>query len=68
MFEPFYRVDEARDRRSGGVGLGLAITRHIVTLHGGSVFAANRAAGGLEMRLTLPVSCPQSLLVVEPTA
>jgi two-component system sensor histidine kinase CpxA len=55
MFEPFYRVDEARDRRSGGAGLGLAITRQIVTLHGGSVRALNREAGGLEMRITLPV-------------
>jgi two-component system sensor histidine kinase CpxA len=54
MFEPFYRVDEARDRRSGGAGLGLAITRQIVTLHGGAVRATNRDAGGLEMRITLP--------------
>ncbi len=56
MFEPFYRVDDARDRRSGGAGLGLAITQQIVMLHGGSVQAANREAGGLEMRITLPVS------------
>ena len=56
MFEPFYRVDEARDRRSGGAGLGLAITRQIVTLHGGSVRALNREAGGLEMRITLPLN------------
>jgi len=55
MFKPFYRVDEARDRRSGGAGLGLAITRQIVALHGGSVRAANRVAGGLEMRITLPL-------------
>ncbi len=55
MFEPFYRVDEARDRRSGGAGLGLAIARRIVTLHGGSVSAANRLEGGLEVRITLPV-------------
>jgi two-component system sensor histidine kinase CpxA len=56
MFVPFYRVDEARDRRSGGAGLGLAITRQIVILHGGSIRAANREAGGLEMRITLPVN------------
>jgi len=56
IFEPFYRIDEARDRRSGGAGLGLAITWQIVTLHGGSVRALNRNAGGLEMRITLPVS------------
>lgn len=55
MFEAFYRVDEARDRRSGGAGLGLAIARQIVTMHGGSIQAANRAAGGLEMRIRLPV-------------
>ncbi len=55
VFEPFYRADEARDRRSGGAGLGLAITHQILTLHGGSIRAVNRASGGLEMRMTLPV-------------
>jgi two-component system sensor histidine kinase CpxA len=55
VFEPFYRVDEARDRQSGGAGLGLAITHQVVSLHGGSVSAANREGGGLELRLTLPV-------------
>ena len=55
MFEPFYRVDEARDRHTGGAGLGLAITQRIVTLHGGAVQALNRTAGGLEMRISLPV-------------
>jgi len=55
VFEPFYRVDEARDRQSGGAGLGLAITHQVVTLHGGSVVAANREGGGLELRMMLPV-------------
>jgi len=53
IFEPFYRVDEARDRRSGGAGLGLAITQQIIALHGGSIQAVNRPQGGLEMRITL---------------
>jgi two-component system sensor histidine kinase CpxA len=55
LFEPFYRVDEARDRGSGGAGLGLAIAQQIVALHGGSVNAANREQGGLAVRITLPV-------------
>ena len=55
IFEPFYRADEARDRASGGAGLGLAITQQIVKLHGGAVQAANREGGGLELRLTLPL-------------
>jgi two-component system, OmpR family, sensor histidine kinase CpxA len=55
IFEPFYRADDARDRGSGGAGLGLAITQQIVTLHGGSVHVENREAGGLEFRVTLPV-------------
>jgi len=53
IFEPFYRVDEDRDRRSGGAGLGLAITQQIITLHGGTIHAVNRSRGGLEMRITL---------------
>lgn len=55
IFEPFYRVDEARDRQSGGTGLGLAITYRIIHLHGGSITAVNRETGGLEVRMILPV-------------
>lgn len=55
IFEPFYRVEQARERQSGGAGLGLAITQQVVGLHGGSVSASNREAGGLELRITLAV-------------
>lgn len=54
LFDPFYRVDGARTRASGGAGLGLAITRQVVHLHGGSARALNREPRGLEMRITLP--------------
>ncbi|MEK7829738.1 MAG: ATP-binding protein, partial [Acidobacteriota bacterium] len=55
LFEPFYRVAEARDRQTGGIGLGLAITKSAIQLHGGQVSAANAAGGGLEVTLSLPV-------------
>lgn len=55
LFLPFYRVAEARDRQSGGAGLGLAITERAVTLFGGSVKAENMADGGLRIRMTLPL-------------
>ena len=54
IFEAFYRVDEARDRASGGVGLGLAITARIMTLHGGNAKARNASDGGLIVELSLP--------------
>jgi two-component system sensor histidine kinase CpxA len=54
MFEPFYRVDQARERHTGGAGLGLAITHRVAGLHGGSVAATNREQGGLAIRITLP--------------
>ncbi len=54
IFEAFYRVDEARDRASGGVGLGLAITARIMTLHGGNAKARNASDGGLIVELCLP--------------
>ena len=54
IFRPFYRVDEARDREAGGVGLGLAITERAVRLHGGTVEAANAGGGGLEVTISLP--------------
>jgi signal transduction histidine kinase len=53
IFRAFYRVADARDRQSGGVGLGLAIAERVARVHGGSVHAENRAGGGLEVVLTL---------------
>lgn len=54
LFEPFYRVAQARERDSGGYGLGLAITAQVFALHGGAVAARNGAAGGLVVVLTIP--------------
>jgi two-component system, OmpR family, sensor histidine kinase CpxA len=53
IFRPFYRVADARDRQSGGVGLGLAIAERVTRVHGGSIRADNRKGGGLEVVLTL---------------
>jgi len=55
LFEPFYRVDNARDRQSGGTGLGLAIAEQAVRLHHGTITAANADQGGLIMTITLPI-------------
>lgn len=54
IFQPFYRVDEARDRESGGAGLGLSIAERAVKLHGGTVAAANAIDGGLLVTISLP--------------
>ena len=54
VFEPFFRVEEARDRQRGGAGLGLAIAARAVRLHGGEITARNRAGGGLEVEIRLP--------------
>lgn len=56
IFRPFYRVDDARDREAGGVGLGLAIADRAVRLHGGSVEAANGPSGGLVVTIILPIT------------
>ncbi len=56
LFRPFYRIDDARGRQTGGVGLGLAITERAVRLHGGTVWANNRPEGGLLVGITLPLA------------
>jgi two-component system sensor histidine kinase CpxA len=55
IFEPFFRVDEARNRGSGGHGLGLASAASAVRRHGGRIQAFNRKHGGLEVRVVLPL-------------
>lgn len=54
IFEPFYRVDAARDRAGGGEGLGLAIAARAIAIHGGSIEARNAPEGGLEVAMRLP--------------
>ena len=58
IFAPFYRVADARDRESGGVGLGLAIAERVAHAHQGSIRAANRTGGGLEVALSLKCAAP----------
>lgn len=54
IFQPFFRTSEARDRSSGGYGLGLAIAARTVSLHGGQITAANNPDGGLCIKVLLP--------------
>ncbi|MCM1104483.1 MAG: HAMP domain-containing histidine kinase [Clostridium sp.] len=54
IFEQFYRLDDARGTRSGGAGLGLAIAKQIVELHGGSI-TAQSGEGRTRFCVTLPM-------------
>ncbi len=53
IFEPFFRVEEARDAGSGGIGLGLSIAKRAVQLHCGTITAQN-ARPGLCVQIVLP--------------
>jgi two-component system sensor histidine kinase CpxA len=55
MFDAFTRTAEARERDSGGFGLGLAIARRAMGIHGGDASARNHPQGGLEVSLRLPL-------------
>lgn len=60
IFRPFYRLDQSRERQTGGAGLGLSIAERAVKLHGGSITATNAAGGGLEVEIRLPVAASAS--------
>lgn len=54
IFKPFYRISEARERSSGGHGLGLAISKRAIELHNGQIYAENQHPHGLCVTLSLP--------------
>jgi signal transduction histidine kinase len=56
LFEPFFRVDRSRSKRTGGYGLGLSISKRIVEAHGGTIAAENNAHRGASFVVTLPTS------------
>ncbi|MBU1211113.1 MAG: HAMP domain-containing protein [Alphaproteobacteria bacterium] len=55
VFEPFRRLDDARNLEKGGYGLGLTVARSVARSHGGDVILANRPEGGLAATFRLPV-------------
>ena len=52
---PFIRLEESRNRRTGGAGLGLSITSDIVLSHGGELALGDSSLGGLRVTIKLPI-------------
>lgn len=61
IFEPFFRIEEARDKVRGGTGLGLSIANRAIQLHHGSTVAEN-AAPGLKVVMSIPLTQGQGAL------
>jgi heavy metal sensor kinase len=55
IFDRFFRIDEARSRDHGGAGLGLAIAKWAVDIHGGRITVGDRPGGGSEFRILMPL-------------
>lgn len=56
LFEPFYQADSTSTREHGGMGLGLALARHLVGAMGGTIVAASRPGEGARFWFTLPTA------------
>ncbi len=55
VFKAFYRLDESRNKETGGVGLGLSITKDIVASHGGTIELSDSDLGGLRVSICIPL-------------
>lgn len=58
IFQPFFRVQDARDEETGGIGLGLSIAKRAVRLHRGTITAEN-AEPGLRVKIEIPTFVPK---------
>jgi heavy metal sensor kinase len=56
IFDRFFRVDQSRTRNGGGAGLGLAIAKWAVEMHGGQITVQDGPRGGSEFRIVLPIA------------
>jgi CheY-like chemotaxis protein/anti-sigma regulatory factor (Ser/Thr protein kinase) len=56
LFQPFFQIDSALNRQYEGTGLGLALVKHIVDLHGGQVDVTSTVGVGSRFALTLPLA------------
>ena len=54
IFEPFFRIDLSRSKKTGGYGLGLSMCKRIIEAHGGTVQATNNAVRGASFAVTIP--------------
>jgi signal transduction histidine kinase len=54
IFERFYVVDKSRSKKLGGTGLGLSIVKHIVLLHGGTIYVESSLGIGTKFMIVLP--------------
>ena len=54
VFQPFRRLEQSRNRETGGTGLGLTLARTIIRAHGGDIRLSNRPGGGLRVQVILP--------------
>lgn len=55
VFKAFYRLEESRNKETGGVGLGLAITKDVITSHGGKIELQDSPLGGLRVLISIPL-------------
>ncbi len=55
VFRPFFRIEKSRNKKTGGIGLGLSIARDIVHGHGGEIFLEDSNRGGLRVVIRLPL-------------
>ena len=56
VFDPFYRIEGSRNRETGGVGLGLAVVRSVITAHGGDISFGSNHGDGFRVTVRLPVA------------